>query len=217
MKILMGNKNVNINKVEFENILKGYKSVIIDLGTGSGQFVYKKAKNDPDNFYIGIDPCADSMMEYSVKSNKKACRGGIQNILFVIDSVENLPKELESAADKIYINLPWGTLRDGIIKGQEDILNNIRMISKDRGSLEVCVTYSNLYEEKVIDIRNLPELSTNYIKNELKHRYRLSSIDITEIALWNNEDLKKVDSKWAKKLAFGRCREIYYFKSCIAK
>jgi 16S rRNA (adenine(1408)-N(1))-methyltransferase len=213
----MGNKNLNISKAELESILKGYKSVTIDLGTGNGQFVYKKAKKDPDNFYIGVDPCADSMLEYSVKANRKACRGGVENILFVIDSVENLPKELESVADKIFVNLPWGTLRDGIVKGEEDVLSSIRMISKDTGTLEVCVTYSNLYEEKVIDIRNLPELSTNYIKNVLKYRYKLHSINITETAAWNNEDLKKVDSKWAKKLAFGRCREIYYFKCTIAK
>lgn len=217
MKILMGNKNTNINKPEFENILKGYKSVIVDLGTGSGQFVYKKAKNDPENLYIGIDSCADSMMEYSVKSSKKACRGGVGNILFVVDSAENLPKELESIADKIYVNLPWGTLMDGIIKGEEGILSSIRMISKDMGSLEVCVACHNLYEEKVIDTRNLPELSAGFIKNELKYRYRLQGIDITETASWDNETLKKLDSKWAKKLAFGRPREIFYFKCSIAK
>ena len=32
------------------------EGVIIDIGTGDGRFVYQSARQNPNKFYIGIDP-----------------------------------------------------------------------------------------------------------------------------------------------------------------
>lgn len=215
MKILLGNQIIEINKFQFENIVKQFKSVVVDIGTGDGQFIYRKAKQNPDVLYIGIDASIDSMLKCSIKISKKPSKGGLKNVLLVVGTVEDLPNEMTSIADKITINLPWGSLRDGIVKGDEVVLKNIKKISKANTDISICVTYSDKYEKEEINIRKLPPLSLSFIKTQLKAKYSFYGIKIDDVCLWNNDMLKTLDTKWAKKLAYGKKREIYYMKCSI--
>lgn len=215
MKILVGNQITEMNKTEFKNIARQYKSVAVDIGTGDGQFIYKRAKRNSDELCIGIDSSVDNMRKYSMKTIKKASKGGLENVLFVVSSVEDLPDEMICTADKITINLPWGSLRDGIVKGDKAVLYNLKKISKVKTELSICVTYSTKYEKYEIDVRKLPVLSIDFIKTYLKKQYSIYGINIEDAYLWNNDMLKNLDTKWAKKLAFGKEREIFYLKCSI--
>lgn len=217
MRILSGSSINNISEIEFENIIKGYQSLIIDIGTGEGDFVYKNAKLNPNNMYIGIDTSADSMKEFSLKSAKKPEKGGLKNVMYVIGNACDLPDILTCKADKIYINLPWGSLRDGIIKGEHDFLSNIRKISKENATLEIRISYCDQYEKQEIHSRQLPELTLAYFNDVIKDIYKNFDIHIKQISVINNEDLKRLDTKWAKKLGFGKQREAYCLTCKITK
>lgn len=212
MRVLIGNQVKSIDAMTFKSIADKYKFVVVDLGTGDGQFVYRNAKQNPEVLYIGIDSTADNMMELSVKAAKKLSKGGVSNLLFVVGTAEELPAEMNAIADKVYVNLPWGSLRDGLIKGSEDILSSIKNISKSKSTLEVCIAYSDLYESNEIQNRQLPELSVQYIETILKAKYSAFGIHIRIVDLWDNDKLKSIDTKWAKKLAFGKSRAFYYIK-----
>ncbi|WIV11840.1 hypothetical protein [Proteiniborus sp. MB09-C3] len=214
MKILVGNQIIEINKYEFKNIVKQYNSVAIDIGTGDGQFIYKRAKSNAGELYIGVDSSIDNMRKYSIKTTKKPSKGGLNNILFVVGNVDDLPNEMTATADKITINLPWGSLRDGLVKGEEIVLSNIKKISKVKAEIDICVTYSTKYEKREIHERELPILSIDFIKTHLKKQYMAYGINIEDAYIWDNNMLKSLDTKWAKKLAYGKEREIFYLK-CI--
>lgn len=215
VKILIGNQITEMNKAEFECIVNQYSSVAVDIGTGDGQFIYKRAKQNADELYIGVDSSIDNMRMCSTKTTKKPSKGGIKNILFVVSGVEALPDEMTAIADKITINLPWGSLRDGIVKGEEAVLQNIKKISKSKAELSICVTYSTNHEKQEIEARKLPTLSIDFIRTQLKQQYGVYGINIDDAYIWNNDMLKKLDTKWAKKLAFGKKREIFYVKCSV--
>lgn len=217
MRILIGKRIEEVDSVEFENLIKGYKSLIIDIGTGEGEFVYKKAKQDKDAMFIGIDTSVDSMQQYSLKSAKKPEKGGLKNVVYMVANADNLPDDLLCKADKIFINLPWGSLRDGIIKGEHSFLNSIRKIAKENASLEIYISYCNLYEKQEIESRSLPTLTDSYLCNELKAIYKRYGINITQVSVLNNEDLKKIETKWAKKLGYGKKRDVFYMSCKIQK
>lgn len=212
MKILKGKQIINISLNDFKDIVSKYKNTIVDIGTGDGQFVYRLGKQNPEELFIGLDSSAENMFDYAIKASNKPAKGGLENVLYVVANAEELPYEMAGSIDKIYINLPWGSLRDGIIKGEELILRNLKDISKRGSHIELCITYSETYEKSEIDKRQLPELSYDYINTVLKRKYKGSNLDICSIELLNNDMLKKINTKWAKKLAFGRQRTIYYFK-----
>lgn len=210
MKILKGNKIQNVDYETFRDMVKNYNNIIIDIGTGDGSFPYKSAKKNKESFYIGLDAVADNMIDRAVKASKKEAKGGLDNVLYVVDNALNIPDELANFVDNIYINLPWGSLRDAVVKGEEQLLNGIRKIGKAKSNLDIYVTYSSLYEAKVITLRELPELSEEYINENLKPKYRDCGINIKRVELCNNDSLKKLDTSWAKKLAFGRKREVFH-------
>lgn len=203
---------------DFDDIIKEFDLVIMDIGTGNGRFVYKNAKKNPNNFYIGIDPVSENMMEYASKSIKKPSKGGISNALYVVAAAEELPQELHHKADKIYINLPWGSLLEGVVKGTSVILNNIVNLAKPpEAHVEMWFTYNDLHEAGEISRRELPPLSIEYIKNTLSPIYQSCGIDIFEIDIVDNDDLKKFDTQWSKRLGFGRARDVFRIKAIIKK
>lgn len=217
MRILTGSRIKEIDTVEFESITKGYTSLVIDIGTGEGEFIYKKAKQDQEGMYIGIDTSADSMRQYSVKSAKKPEKGGLRNVMYVVGNAEDLPDALSCTADRIFINLPWGSLRDGIIKGEHSFLSGIRKIAKENATLEIYVSYCDLYEKQEIESRQLPVLNVSYLCSKLKIIYEKYGITITKVSVLNNEDLIKMETKWAKKLGYGKKRDVFYMNCKIQK
>lgn len=78
------------------------------MGTGDGRYVYRSARANPDKFYIGIDVQRKALEKVSERIHRKPEKGGVTNVLFVHAPVEELPAELDRAADEIHIHFPWG-------------------------------------------------------------------------------------------------------------
>jgi 16S rRNA (adenine(1408)-N(1))-methyltransferase len=71
------------------------EGIIVDLGTGDGHFVYRSARENPNKFYIGIDPNTPPLKKVSERIYRKPEKGGAPNVLFIHASVEDLPRELD--------------------------------------------------------------------------------------------------------------------------
>ncbi|MCX7749316.1 MAG: class I SAM-dependent methyltransferase [Clostridia bacterium] len=213
MRILRGKKIIEITSLDE---WAQYGRVVVDVGTGDGRFVYKLAKADQDALFIGVDSAAQNMMEYAAKVMKKPSKGGLSNVLYVVASAESLPEELTGMADKIHINLPWGSLLEGVVKCSDEIFDSIKKVVKPTGAeLEICFTYSILYETGEMNRRELPELSLDYVKGALIPAYEKKDIEVEDISIITNEVLREYGTQWAKRLGFGRARDVYRVKAFI--
>ena len=215
MEILKGKKTIELG--DFDSLLKDYSDVLIDIGTGNGRYPYLYAKNKPASLAIGIDPAGDNMIEYSVKSLKKPSKGGLHNVLYCVAAIESIPEEFSNIGDKITVNLPWGSLLEGIVKGEETVLNEIFKMAKNNCSFRATFSYTQLHELGEIERRELPELSPSYIENTLISHYNKAGIHITEVKQFSNEDLKRVNTLWAKKLMVSKKRDIYSIVGTVEK
>ena len=217
MRILTGNTVRQMGPAEFRSMIQGYRSLTMDIGAGEGEFVYRNARMDGQTVYIGIDTSVDSMRRYAAKSAAKPEKGGLRNVLYVVADAADMPDTLEGAADRIIINLPWGSLRDGLIKGEHGFLSGIQKTAKPSATLEINVGYCDQYERHEMDRRQLPALSAAYLMGELKARYGQYGIDITAISVLGNEELRQIGTKWAKKLASGKRREAFRIRCEVTK
>lgn len=215
MEILKGKKIIKL--LNFKELLSCYSEVLIDIGTGNGLYPYQYAKKHPNSLAIGIDPAADNMIDYSVKSQRKPSKGGLDNVLYCIAAIESIPDALANIGDNITVNLPWGSLLEGIVKRENIILNAIVKMAKKNCFFRAVFSYTELHESKEIERRSLPELSTSYIKNTLIPYYNKEGIIITEIKSFSNEDLQKLNTLWAKKLMVSKKRDIYSIEGIILK
>ena len=211
MKLVVGNKQKEINKEELKVLIKDYPSVEIDLGTGDGRFVYKKALVNPNVFFIGIDPSEKQIQIYS----REAVRKKLKNILFVVSSIENMPNELESTSDRIYISFPWGTLLEYVVKPTKEGIVELSKLLKDKGKIEIVFGYAPEFEPSETERLQLPLIGNELIEESIIPIFESSGFKSEGYSKLNKEELKDIETTWAKKLKFGKDRDIY--RICFSK
>ncbi len=180
--------------------------MVIDIGTGDGSYVLKKAREKPNTFFIGIDSNADNLRESSQKAAKRPDKGGLSNVLFVHANAESLPKELFGLAHEVTVNLPWGSLLTAVAKPDVSVLQEIAKICRPKASLSVIFGYELCNEQKMIEQCGLPELNPLYLNTILTEAYLRAGFTIQWCYLTQDE-LKKHPTTWAKKLGFGKKRQ----------
>ncbi|MFZ5424567.1 MAG: class I SAM-dependent methyltransferase [Patescibacteria group bacterium] len=205
IKLVKGNKLIEEKPENFRETLRKYQKTHIDLGTGNGRFVYKNAIANKNSLYIGIDPNEKQLQEYS----KKAVRSKVQNVMFVLASLENLPEELENIADTVTINLPWGSLLQAVAKPNETQLNFIKNLLKPRGTLEIIFGYTNEAEPTEFERLNLEHLNKEQILEQIVPEFEKVNFRLKQIDELNKKELSKVESSWGKKLAYGQQRPLF--------
>jgi len=216
LNILKGKKI--LTDMVLNEIISGFNDIAVDVGTGDGRFVYKQAKLNPQTFYIGMDPAAENMMEYASKIVKKPSKGGLVNALYVVSNLEDLPDEMADLANHIFINLPWGSLLEGVSKGRSEVLDNLVKLAKaPLASLDICFTYSVLHEAGEMERRDLPQLSLDYINEVVVPLYKDRGITVNSVDTISNETLKEYDTQWSKRLGFGRTRDVFRIRADIIK
>ncbi|UCH43625.1 MAG: hypothetical protein JSW16_03540 [Dehalococcoidales bacterium] len=186
--------------------------VIVDIGTGDGEFVYSVAKEYPDRFVIGIDPHHKGLEKTSARTYRKPAKGGVGNALYVLSNVESLPEEMNGIANQVFINFPWAGLLKGIVLAEDATWNPIKRICKKGAFVDILFGYDQDYEENELERLNLPALSTSYIKNVMSPKLEEQGLKVVEIRSVAGKELRDYPSSWAKKLSFGRNREYYYLR-----
>lgn len=201
-------KNKKISEVEKKYILDlmaTFSEVHIDLGTGNGKYVFDLALKNPDILFLGIEPTASNLYEYSKKANKNK----LPNLIYIITSIENIDNDLNGMADKVYVNFPWGTLLEAIVKDMPELLSKIAQLGKKGALYNFTFAYSTIHEPNEIEKRNLPILNDDYLKSSLYDIYIKVGLIIESCVNLAPEDINKFGTLWAKKLFLGKSRDVY--------
>lgn len=187
MEIIQGKTTRQISAVEFAQRVAGYNDVLLDLGTGDGRFVLQAARANPGLFAIGVDASRENLVEGSRKAP--------HNALFVIAGAEKLPADLRGVASRVTINFPWGSLLQGLLKGEPGLLEGLRLVTCQGALLEVRLNASALNEAGwplepgarcVVDTLQAAGFSS-------RKPVRLGAAE-----------LRGLPTTWAKRLAYGR-------------
>ena len=186
-------------------------SVIVDIGTGDGRFVYQSARENPAKFYVGIDANAKPLEKISMKATRRLAKGGAPNILFVQAAVENLPNELNDTADEIHIHFPWGSLLGALAIGEDNALRSLHRISAPNCLLEVVMGIDPDRDHAEIKRLNLPLLTTNYIETALAPKLETVGFNLVECGVVAPAEWPHLKSSWARRLQGSDRRDVVYF------
>lgn len=205
MLIVKGNKKQNITKEEMLKKTLQFKSTHIDFGTGDGRYVYKKALKNPDTFYIGVDPSAKQLEIYSKKANKDK----LENVLFVVGSIEVFPQEIIGVANSLSVILPWGSLLKQIVNADFESIKKLCSCVKKPGEIEIILGYHKELEPSEVARLELQELNEDYIKqNLIPVFFNLGYTDVS-VSQMQKQVLQDFETTWSKKLTFGQDRPIF--------
>ena len=185
------------------------EGVIIDIGTGDGRFVYQSARQNPNKFYIGIDPNARPLEKISEKIHRKPAKGGAPNVLFIQAAVEDLPSELNGVADEVHVHFPWGSLLRAVATGETTVLANLRRICAPGALLEIVIGLDPARDQTEIERLGLTSLSIEFIDQQLVPNYRAAGFEAIEHGIIAASG-PKINTSWAKRLHGNEQRNITY-------
>ena len=183
----------------------------MDIGTGDGRFVYESAKENPQKFFIGIDPNTKPLEKISMKATRKPAKGGVANVLFIRAAIEELPTELDNTADEIHIHFPWGSLLGGIADGDERILGGLHRIGAPGCLLEVVISIDPERDRLELERLRISDVSVDYVRRTLAARYEAAGLKVKEVGGLEKGEWTRLHSSWARRLSANDAREVVYF------
>jgi hypothetical protein len=165
----------------------GYRTCVIDLGTGDGRFLRHLTEAHPGTFGIGVGACRENL--------RAASRREGANALFVIANTHCLPTELAGLAARVTINFPWGSLLADLLAADPAFMQGLSAISLPGARLEVCLNAAALAETG----RSLEQGALQIQSNLRAHGFCLRPP-----ARLDTHSLRAYPTTWARRLAFGR-------------
>ena len=201
MIIVRGKQTSELDAAAFASMIAPCAGVTIDVGAGDGRWSYRYASTHAGRFVVGVDPVPENMRELSAKAARKPERGGLPNVLYVAASIERLPHELHGVADEIFVTLPWGSLMRGIILGDDAVLAGLASLAMDGATLRI-VLNTRIFDDPVpLDVRNLPDVTPDYVGEALTPAFARHNITITETRFMDADEVAAIETTWAKKLS----------------
>ncbi len=197
-------------------IVAGYPCVLVDIGAGTGRFAYEIAARRPDFLCIGLDAEARNLAGQSARARRKPARGGVPNVLFVLAPAEELPPELGGSATHVCVNLPWGSLLQGLVLADARVLGELARIARPGAVLEMLLSYSPRCEPRMMEQLGLPELSAEFVQDRMTPAYAAAGISIAGCDILGNEAVRALPLDWGRSLAWGRSRDFYYVTARFA-
>lgn len=152
----------------------------LELGSGKGQFIVNKAKQNPDKNFIGMD-----LQEAAIAMIlKKQVEEKLPNLQLLLDNGRNLTEDFEPGEiSKLYLNFsdPWPKTRHEKRRlTAPNFLDEYQAILPQKGKIEFKTDNQGLFEYSLKSINNygmkfdhisLDLHNSEYAKNNIQTEY----------------------------------------------
>jgi 16S rRNA (adenine(1408)-N(1))-methyltransferase len=176
--------------------------------------VYRRARQQPDTFFVGIDTVADALVERSRRAAAKPAKGGLPNVLYVVASAEELPAELDAVASHLSIVLPWGSLLRAVALPDTATLCGLRRLCHDGATFEF--VFSHDPERDPAEARRLG-LPPGSPVGRLPGPYQAAGFEIACSERVSMTELRALPSTWAKRLGYGKQRDVWRVSGSVVE
>jgi len=188
----------------FSDLQAGYATTAVDVGTGDGRFAYHLASADPTRLVIGIDALDEPMGEIAAKASRKPARGGRPNLLLIRGAIEALPVEMCGIADEASVQLPWGSLLEGIVLARPDVLGGLAALCRPGARLTVTLNGEIWLDSTPARYEHLPVPTPEYVAGVVATGFGRVGIDLGAVRYASAEEAKELPTTWARRLGHGR-------------
>lgn len=206
MFVTKGKKLVEMDRGELDERISGYDKVTLDIGAGSGKFVYRLARENPAVFFIGLETSHESLLDYARRIERKPSRGGLPNVLYVVGSIDSPPDELQGIADEVLFNYPWTRLLKALVEGEGSMLKRVSALFRGEGVLTMTLCYDEHYEPNFVEEYGLPKVTEEYVREVMGPAYALEGFRFDSVEVLSSEEMRKEISEWGKRIAYARER-----------
>ena len=179
-------------------------STVVDVGAGDGRFAYHLASADPARLVVGLDALDEPMGEIAAKSGRKPARGGRPNLVLVRAAIEALPPELTGIANEVSVQLPWGSLLEGIVLARDDVLGGLAALCSPGARVTVTLNGEIWLDSTPVRYEHLPVPTPEYVADVVAAGLARVGITFGAARYLSAAEAKALPTTWARKLGHGR-------------
>jgi 16S rRNA (adenine(1408)-N(1))-methyltransferase len=162
------------------------------MGAGDGRFVLSAARRDPTTLSIGIDANVAGMAD--------ASRRAPANALFVRAAVEELPDELDGAADAVTVLMPWGSLFEAMLAPRMEALQAIRRLCRSDAELRVVSSIDVARDAAMTGRLGCEPFSESHLA-ALRRAYAEAGFAPVGYRPLGSAEMRELGTTWAKRVA----------------
>jgi 16S rRNA (adenine(1408)-N(1))-methyltransferase len=206
VRLVVGRKVTPLDAAALRLRAAPFSHILVDVGTGVGNALLRRARREPDTFFVGVDAAADNMREASDRAHRQPARGGVSNLVFIAAAANDLPGDLAGIADEVTVVLPWGSLLQVVLLADEVFLGKLKALLKPHGRLEllVSVAESDVGAGKIdFDQAKAHALAADYERFGLKPE---------GLKMADESDVERLGSSWGRRLAIPRRRQAWILR-----
>ena len=159
--------------------------------------------------FIATDANPDALSETAARASRKPSRGGRSNLICIAEPLEVIARELPAAADRVTVILPWGSLLRGLVQPEDTSLTQLHSLCAPHACVEIVFSYDykrDASERAPLGLMNIHE---THVQRVLPEVYERMGLGVTSVERISQHELGRYETTWAKRLAFGRQREIW--------
>jgi SAM-dependent methyltransferase len=108
--------------------------VLADVGCGDGRHTVRWAERRPDALVVGLDAETTRVDRAVTVARKRKLR-----VVFVAATAESPPEPLVGRCAEIAVVMPWGSLLDGILGADPDVLRGVLSLGAPGATLDAVV------------------------------------------------------------------------------
>ncbi len=209
---IIGKKSEYFDEEQLNELLSSPRHVHVDLGTGDGMYVVRMAKKKPEHMFIGVDADRSQLSIGSAKAAKKPAKGGCDNAMFFCMNVLNMPSFFKDFASYININYPWGSLLNAVAEPDENMLEQIAALAKNKAIFEMVLNLQVFNDPTQRENMNLPEFNMKFVEETLLPIYEKHGFSPIRYQFYKPGQDAGIPSTWGGQLTRNSKRPTFYLK-----
>lgn len=188
-------------------LASGRPEVVLDLGTGDGKHVLRVARARPEALVIGVDAVSEAMAASAARSASKPSRGGVENAIFVLASLERLPSAFEQIATEVSVNFPWGSLLRAVGAPEPEGMQRIARLLREGGSLTALLNADAAEQERHAQRLSLPPLEdAEHVRRKLIPGWEQAGFEDVRWRRLESGERPPARTTWGQRLVRGSGR-----------
>jgi 16S rRNA (adenine(1408)-N(1))-methyltransferase len=199
---VVGKATRDLSASDFAQLRRGYRRVVLDVGTGDGKHVLAQARRCPDALVIGLDASAVAMRAVSARAAGKPARGGVPNAVFVWASVEQLPREI-AGVDEVHVLMPWGSLLRALVQPDLGVLDAVARTCSPGARFLVTLNL-HAWRPPVPEVGGAPEPTPESAAEQLAPAYARAGWRLESAEYLDGPAITALGTSWTKRLGASR-------------
>jgi 16S rRNA (adenine(1408)-N(1))-methyltransferase len=182
------------------------------VGSGDGRGPYRWARNAPGWLFLAADANPDALLETASRAARKPERGGVSNLLCIAEPADVLAAELAGIADRLTVILPWGSLLRAVALPEIESLRRLQRLCAPGAGIEIVFSYDEKRDAGDHGPLGHAHMSESRVR-ELLPLYESVGFQRLSASPISGHELQAYDTTWAKRLAFGRPRQVWRIRA----